>query len=76
MTYESRNHLKLHHANLKMKDGKGEPVELFLNRDLIFYWFYSESTKCTVVHSNGASLVPVMESVEELTNLMERGNNG
>lgn len=73
MSLETRV-LKLHHANLRMTDDKSKPVELFLNQDLVFYWYFSETHKSTVVHSNGAALVPVIETVEQINNQLKGGN--
>lgn len=63
--------LVLKHANLKKADGT--PEELLLSRGLVFGAYRSQAHKCTHVIASGGAMVAVMETPEEIWQLLKQG---
>lgn len=44
-----------------------EPTEVMIDVDLMAAWYYSQASKTTHVVMIGGAMLPVLDSVEELT---------
>ena len=61
--------INLEHAN--MRDEAGKPVPITIVKDHVFSWYYSTSTKCLHIVSNGGSVVPVLSTPDEFKTLYQ-----
>jgi hypothetical protein len=55
--------LKFIHANTEA------PVQLVAEQ--VFGWYYSSGQRCSLILSTGGAMVPVKETVEEISRLMQ-----